>query len=484
MDVQTRMFRHVESFLKDRTDSARVTVAVSGGADSMALLHLAQRFAANHGLLVSAVHVHHGLRAAASNDAEFVQRMCQTWGISCCVEYVDLASIPAQQSQGTEADARRLRYEALTRQAVLNRSRVVLLAHHADDQAETILWRLMRGASMTGLGGMKPERTGRGVRWLRPLLPFAKQEILQYAKASAIPFVEDETNRNLEYTRNYIRHEIMPRIHTLQPEFVKIVSQNSVVLQEEDEWIEQQGQNLVDSISRRTPFGFEVQVDALLQAPRALQRRAIKIILYCLASEEWSFAHVEAVIGLLSATHPSSSIDLPNGLAAWREYGLLLIGQRPGDRVEPARLHFKLQDGAHSEWNTQSPAGWRFFCRRWKPEAGLRTQNRFELYIPPLTEVTIRPALTSERLALLGTSGRKKIQDVFTDLKVPRHLRSNWPAFETEGKLVWLPGLARSRHFLLSAEMTHGWAITAFQTADESRDNVGPNTHGHAPDSV
>ena len=176
-----------------------VTVGISGGLDSTVLLHATSRLAGDARLDVSALHVHHGLSPNADAWADSCRKVCGKLGIPITVLRVE---VPARSGEGIEAAARRLRHKALSGQA----ADWILLAHHADDQAETVLHNLLRGAGVRGAAAM-PEARG---RVLRPLLGLGRDVLVEYATSHHLAWIEDESNADLRYTRNFLRREIIP----------------------------------------------------------------------------------------------------------------------------------------------------------------------------------------------------------------------------------------------------------------------------------
>lgn len=178
-----------------------VVVGFSGGLDSMVLLHAASISARDSGFELSAIHVHHGLNASADAWSEFSAQVCLEWGVPLRVVHVN---VPRSSGEGVEAAARRLRHKVL----IDHSADWILLAHHADDQAETVLHNLLRGTGVRGAGAM---RASQG-RVLRPLLGLGRDALLVYARSHRLVWVEDESNADCRYTRNFLRHEILPRI--------------------------------------------------------------------------------------------------------------------------------------------------------------------------------------------------------------------------------------------------------------------------------
>ena len=187
-----------------------IVIGLSGGADSVALLHVMHTLAKEGGWRLQAVHVHHGLRAVEADvDASFSAEMAQRMEIPCQVVFVDVAAEAKRRNMGTEEAGRLLRYQALEQAAGSDGK--IAVAHHANDQAETLLMHLCRGSGMQGLAGMAPVRGN----LLRPLLFCSRQEIEAYCLAQGLSYCLDSTNQDMGYTRNRIRHQVLPLLEEI-----------------------------------------------------------------------------------------------------------------------------------------------------------------------------------------------------------------------------------------------------------------------------
>lgn len=458
-------------------------VAVSGGVDSVVLLHTLWLLQPWHGVALRVVHVHHGLRAAADEDARFVSELARAWGIPASVERVSVESIPSRERRGLEADARRVRRQAIRRAAKRFGAERVWLAHHADDQLETILLRLARGASLGGLGGIRPVADDGGLTWVRPLLGVERRDIEAYAEAHHLRHVEDETNRFTDPLRNYLRHEVIPRLRERQPRIAATVARAALGVQDEDAHLEAEGRRVFERCCTLEAGGATVDVAALAAEPVALQRRAIKILLYCLTSRgnpvlDWTFAHIESVRRLCVQGRPSAAVHLPGGWVVRRSYGQLHV--EPQSHACPisdvstfSPVEWRLADGAELCLPAAGRAEWRFVCRAWHGREGVHVAP-WTLLLPQWPTVEVRPGRPGERIAPLGLTGTKKVQDVFVDAKVPRSLRAGWPRFAREGEILWLPGLSRARHGLLDPEAGPGWRIDTVRAPEAVRAFMPP----------
>jgi tRNA(Ile)-lysidine synthetase-like protein len=466
VDIQSAVRRAIlRAARRLEVPRARVMVAVSGGLDSMVLLHAARECTRSSPVDVAAVHVNHHLRPTSHDDAKFVERMCRDWDIPLEIRDVHLAEVARADRRGTEADARRLRYAALVEAARKLSAHCVLLAHHADDQIETVLWRLVRGASLTGLSGMRAEGEREGVVWLRPLLNFDKAALSAYAREWEIPHVEDESNFDTTYTRNYLRHRVVPELKRLQPNLAQVVVQASRFLREDDDFLNQLAEQALGRIARKVEAGFEIDLQAFSELARPLQRRAIKILLYCFTSSEWTSTHIEGILALADHQSPSAEMSLPGGLCARREYDCLRIGQFPQHAGDRYRLTWRPEAGDRLEIPIAGGC-WELTCDVIPGMGDRMPRNHWELAIPRVEAFVVRTAQPGDRVRVLGLNGSKKVQDLFVDAKVPRWQRTSWPLLEVDGKIVWVPGITRAEHFLVGEEDRDVFLISARRISD------------------
>ena len=210
-----------------------MTVALSGGVDSVVLLHLLHQLQKTHHFTLKASHVHHGLSKNADKWVKFCEKLCAKLSISLDVNYIQL---PQKKSLGIEGEARRLRYEKLLK----SKTDLVVLAHHEDDQAETFLLQLIRGAGVKGLSSMSHFDDRR--RLWRPLLNASRTDIESYAKKHQLKWIEDESNQNIDFDRNFIRYKVLPILKNRFSHIIKVISRSSAHLAE--------AQNLLDDLAK------------------------------------------------------------------------------------------------------------------------------------------------------------------------------------------------------------------------------------------
>lgn len=284
----------------------RILCAVSGGRDSMCLLHYLWQLGQRENFSVAAVHMDHGQRETAQRDVFFVQNFCRERRIPCVTERVSVPEKAREWGVGIEEAGRRLRYETFRRAAELTGADRIATAHHAADQAETVLLNLLRGTGPQGLAGIPPVRGN----IIRPLLETSREEIEEYLEANGIGHVEDETNQDRSMARNRLRLDIMPLLREIYPGAEGSICRTADILRrEEDCW-----RGLVD---RALPGrGTAMERRALLDLPYALRLRALRALTERTGAgrKDYGAVHYEAMEQLLHGA--GGVLHLPGGVVA------------------------------------------------------------------------------------------------------------------------------------------------------------------------
>ena len=406
----------------------RVLVAVSGGADSVALAHLLHRGRRLLCLRPVLAHLHHGIRGrAADADAAFVRRLARRLDLPLLLERADVPAQARAAGISLEMAARVARYAFFARAARQVHAAAVLVAHTADDQAETVLLRLARGAGPQGLGGMAPVSCRNGLTILRPLLGVRHADLVALLRKHRWRWREDASNRDLHFLRNRVRHELLPLIERrLNPRFREALLRTADVLREEQVWLDELA--AVDlARCRGAAAGGGLLIQPLAAQPRAAQRRLLRLWLAGggLPPERLTFDAVEAVLTLARRAHGTQAVPLGDGWRVVRRYAALAL------EAEPT---------AAPRWTltVQSHRG----ILRERPTQPGRLPARATLSARAVggSPLTVRAWRPGDRMRPLGLRGTKKLQDIFTDAKVPRDRRAAVPVVECRGEIVWLPG--------------------------------------------
>ncbi len=291
-----------------------ILCAVSGGADSMCLLHMIY----SRGIKVVAAHFEHGIRGEESlRDARFVESWCREAGIDCVIGHGSVPSCAAERGLGLEQAARELRYAFLEKTAAEQGCKYIATAHNADDNVETVIFNLARGGGTLGLKGIPRERG----YFIRPLLDMSRREIESYLEKNAIPHVEDGSNASDDYSRNLIRHHVTPVLRRINPELHLAVGRTAKLLEQDEDCLGA----MADSFIREYYDGESLPVSELRQLHRAVSSRVLRR----LCNESLSFEHVEQALKLLEGTE-RKYLDLP-GQRLCRQQGRLYFS--PGEIV-------------------------------------------------------------------------------------------------------------------------------------------------------
>ena len=317
-------------------------VAVSGGADSIALLHflVAERARAGRPESLAAAHVNHGVRGAdADADAAFVRARAVEWG----VPYFEATLTPGAGGAASEDALRRARYAALVALAAEAGASCTATAHTADDQAETVLFRMARGAGLRGLAGMPVKGRVYGLAVVRPFLDATREQVLDYLRRHAVAFREDATNEGLRPARNRIRHDILPRLEAgVSAGVRKALLRQAALFRDADEYLELEARrHLEAAVVGREEGKITLAAIRLLDYPKLLRTYVFRCAVQELngAIRDFTTAHLDALLSLVTQSS-GRSIDLPHGLVARRERGRIVLARRfrePAGRKRPSK---------------------------------------------------------------------------------------------------------------------------------------------------
>ena len=432
--------------------NSHVLVACSGGRDSMCLLTLLWNLRHTLGIPLSVAHFNHLLRPEAEAEAEFVHNWCGKLGLPCVIGSGDVAAQAAQTGHGLEETARELRYAFLERTRQRLGADRIATAHHTQDNSETLLLHLIRGSGLRGLGGIPPVRGN----IVRPLLTAQRSEIQSYLTRHHIPYVEDLSNQDIHYTRNFIRHEILPRLEQRNPNLNARLWESACQFRQEDAYLDEQARNLLTDL-RQTSDGVILPRAALTQAPEVLALRAVQQLAQTLEPElTLSAAHRRGILALCRGNRPSGQLALPLGITARRNYDQLELVRGAPSTFQPVSLHLPCQ---------LDVAGWHITCEKVRCPTGKFNQPRcFYLAVPEDAHVLLRPRKTGDAITLPARS-RKTIKKLLIDTKVPRQRRELLPVWVWNGQVCALTEFGADQAFLPQPGQP-AWRITAVPAAN------------------
>lgn len=414
-----------------------ILCALSGGRDSMALLHALSSLREPLGFSLSAAHFNHMLRGAESErDAAFVAAYCHEKEIPLHLGAGDVRAEAERQGRGIEETARSLRYAFLEEVAERQGASRIATAHHADDNLETLLLHLVRGTGLRGLCGIPPVRD----KIIRPLLTTPRASIEDYVRVNEIPFVEDSSNEDKSFARNRLRHEVLPILRDLNPS----VSQSSAAairtLREDEAFLEAQAAALF-RLARRAEDGMVIEASVLSGAPRALGARVVRRILEEIEAPIPGFVHLNGILLLAAGADPAAAIHLPGGVLVQRVYAdLLLAWDHLNEPLPPLETVAVNRDG-------ETKLGdWCLCCREGICPSD--HQNTAEhLYLSAEGQegaLHLRARQTGDELALLGRR-RKSLKKLMIEEKIPRRERERIPILADGKGVLAVAGLGADR---------------------------------------
>jgi tRNA(Ile)-lysidine synthase len=419
---------------------ARVAVAVSGGADSVALLVAMADARSETGIVLSAIHVHHGLRGAeADGDAQFVADLAHQLDVPLRTEHGDVAALAAERGRGIEEAARALRYRCFDELLASHNVHAVATAHTLDDQAETVLMKLLRGAWTEGLGGIAPVVTAERGRIVRPLLAVSRAEIVTYLEARGHPWREDSTNQELTFTRNRVRYTLLPQMKEFQPRIAEQLAHMAAVARDEEAWWSRELTRVLPGIllpgkavrgggratsTRPGEAGVAMELERLRVMHPALQRRVLRA-----AAEQvgagLNFDQTEALLALASSEERAGKrgkIELGAGVTAERTIRELRIARTP---VE--------SDGTLPELAVPVPGVLE------AKEYGYRVVTGGGL--PTGETLVLRTPRAGDQIRLPRSRGVKTVKEVLERCGISAAERRLWPVLAVGNGIVWMRGV-------------------------------------------
>ncbi len=460
-DVMEHQVTHYMQAHRLLSTGSTVVVAVSGGADSVALVDFLVSRAELHLRLVVA-HLNHCLRGGESDgDEAFVISLAASYGIPCELRRVDVRELARTARQSLEDAGRSARYAFLDEVADSYGAHAVALAHHADDQAETVLMRLLRGSGGRGLASMSPR--SRNGRYVRPFLCVTRREIEAYLQRRRLSYRHDRSNDDTGYLRNSIRHELLPFLQRYNPEIAARLADTAAILAADEDLLDA---STDDSFVRCGAFDKDGAVLAVrgvrceLPGMRMrLYRRALQRVNPGLAGI--SHRHLDAVDGLVLSEAPNAELHLPGGCRVVRSYDGLAFRRQPAHAPAP----FAVEIPGPGEYPLPNGASLVVTCADSipdLPEDGAR-RALFDLDAVPFPWL-VRSFRPGDRLHPAGMSGTKKVKELFMERRVPRTERGRIPLLFQGDRLLWVCGLRRSTDAVTD---THTGRPVAVEFLDE-----------------
>lgn len=457
------MLEQIEFLLKHEcglTSGDKILVAVSGGPDSLCLLDLLWRL--GHPLVVA--HLDHAIRSEAIEDVQAVAAMAAERALPFVTDRFDVPAFAKSQKLSIEEAARGARYRFLFEQAEKFATQAVAVGHTADDQVETVLMHLLRGAGLAGLSGMSyrqlPSNWSQTIPLIRPLLDTWRTEVMAYLQARQLAAQIDSTNSDSRFYRNRLRLELVPYLETFHSQvrpniarMAKIVRQDQTILEQLEEvaWA-------ACVVSEGVDFIAFQKIRLAQQLPGMQMRLARKAIGRLLPNlRDIDFSTVQRFLEFLQNPPRSAECDLAAGLRLSQEVDLLWLAR--WQAVLPVQQWPQLEPGARlwlaTPGSVDLPGGWRLEASLWEPSAQIHSQaagneDNFQAWLDAgalSLPLLVRTRQAGERFQPLGMAGNSlKLSDFWINQGLPRRARPGWPLVISDNQIAWIPGF-RPAHF-------------------------------------
>jgi tRNA(Ile)-lysidine synthase len=442
----------------------RVLVAVSGGVDSVVLLHVLQTLKKELKLSLAVAHFDHGIRPDSAQDAAFVKRLARSLKLRCYTERADVPAYAKAHKLSLEVAARQLRYQFLEQTAQAHKFNKIALGHTLNDQAETLLMRLLRGCGLDGLAGIPPVRSTQNCHYIRPLIECTREQIEAFAQAQKLRWREDPTNTDTTILRNRIRHELIPLLKEYNPNLLEALGRTARVLAQAAQHLEREATHALEELlCEKKAHELVLDFKEFLKLPEYLQTLVLRHALFTLDCEVEA-AHIEAVL-TWARRRGAGELHLPAGVRVLRRHDRLIINN-PSPVVTSGRGVGRGEGPLPSsrtgdEYLLTVPGetvipeiGWRFYTAltpRPSPPAPLpssRTGEGWRVFLDADKihgSLRVRTRRPGDRILLKG--GTKKLQDFFVDRKIPREARDTIPLICDANALIWIVGQAQSEAY-------------------------------------
>lgn len=445
------MFAKVKKYLEQNNlirVGDTVIAAVSGGPDSMALLHMLLRMQSEGGSTVVAAHLNHGLRAEAAEEEEFVKGYCNGAGINCYFHRVMVGEIAAREGRSQEEVGRQCRYDFFDTISRELNGALIATAHHQDDRAEGVLLNLIRG---TGIKGLRSIMASNGLI-IRPLLALTRNEIMAYLQENNIPYCIDNSNYDRVYLRNRVRLDLLPYLESeFNPGIVKGLNQLAELAAAENDWVERHCDKCWSYTALETDQGVTLRVNHLAEMHLAMQRRVIMRALAHFGGETgWSLEDVAYVLSIMGYPGSSKAIRLKKGVMVKKVYGELHF-TAAGTEAIPFEYHVTAPGEIYIEENGQTLI---FQLEDYNGRGAEPDESILDYDKMQGEGLLVRSRQPGDYFHPAGAPGGKKLKEFFIDIKLPYDERSTIP--------------------ILAGDSGTIFAVIGHRIAQAAR--VGPNT--------
>lgn len=430
-----------------------VVTGVSGGADSLCLLFMLKEFAEEMSLQLAVVHVNHGIREEAGEDAVYVEKICKELEVPFFLKEADVEAIAKSQGISTEEAGRNVRYEAfyeVLKQLNAEEQGKIAVAHNANDRAETMLFHLFRGTGLTGLSGIKPVRD----RIIRPLLCLDREEIEQYLEKKEVTFCIDRTNNEDTYTRNKIRHHILPFAeNNICTGAVSHMNRTAEMLLETEEFLREQTISIYNKIVEEKGNSVYVSVKEFINQPRLLQKRILLLCMEKIAAgrRDIGLVHIENILSLFTK-EGNKELALPYGMSARRDFEKIFIGADSSKEIKKVSGEIEVLIPGEIEIEGIGVLEFRVFEYDKSKIIPEKTYTKWLDYDKIEKSLVLRTRQTGDYLTINKTLSKKTLKKYFIEEKIPKNERENIYVLAEGSHIIWVPGHRISQYYKITSE--------------------------------
>lgn len=452
----------------------KVFAAVSGGPDSMVLLHLLRELAPHFKVRLHVAHLHHGLRGKdADRDLIHVRDYCKKFKIPFISKRADVRELAHRKRLSLETAARMARYVFLSQCASRVGATAIAVGHTADDQVETFLMRLLRGAGGRGLGGMQPVRRAGELAIIRPLLRTWRTGILSLAKTHRVRYRIDRSNRDISFLRNKVRHRLITYLQKeYSPHIKEILRRSAEILGHEHAFVHDEAAKFMTRLAEARGSRIVLPLHHLAALPPALRTELLRITVGELGEgASPGYSDIDAVLDLCKGYRGAKQHYLPGGVTASREYDKLILSA--GAKAKARDYEFPLEEGLELScppftlrfrFSTIAKATIRQLKKKpvklaeaWG-EGGARCWPLIEHFSLDTIEgkrIMVRNRRPGDRFVPLGMRGTKKLKRIMIDEKLPLRLRATVPLIACGDEIIWLPGYRIADQYRVISSTRH-----------------------------
>lgn len=467
------MYQTVIAYIKEHNmikPGGRIVVGVSGGADSMALLHILHRYCREKGGEVIAAHLNHGLRREAIQEEQLVKDTCAAWGIACYTRQVDVAAEAARTQKSTEEAGRDCRYQFFRELAHQVQADHIATAHHQNDQAETVLLHLLRGSGIRGLQGIKPVSGP----LIRPFLCVTRQDIEQYVQENQLPFCQDLSNSDPVFTRNRIRLQLIPYLQeAFNPRIVEALNRLAIIAREENAALDEIADRKWPQLARSRQNQLELDAKLLEQEPPALQNRLILRALQEVSGQrDWSYEDLLRVRSLLDKPGSNFILEWGHSVQVGKVYDTLVFAAK---LAESPSFCYPV-DIPGSVYVKELATTFSFEivpCRKFQPAPGVLGLDLDCLEQP----LCLRSRREGDRLQPRGFKGHKSLKKYLMEQKIPARQRNQIPLLAAGEKIYAVLGFLVTELAAVTDSTTRILVIKACPDVKTTEENCCPD-HG------